>query len=163
MKVDYYKVISEFCSYPKDNPNDLTLDFFNFLEKNYLVIWVNLVLFYSDDSVYEGLNPRLHLYGWDNVASVGRFNLFLPALKNIWLYLTENDIAKCFYCQEDSQISTEHSIIVSYDYAPVVKYYDVKTLDGAIKEEVAVCRKCAIEHYLELAPKANSENVECWV
>lgn len=171
MKIDFYTVVAEFCSYPRTD--DPTLDFFNFLEERYPSIWSKLSKWFADDwSHYNEsnpddvryYNPRLGLYGWDMTVKPGNFNLFLPALKYIWGNLTEQTTGVCFACQQESDdIQIEHSIIVSYDFAPIVKYYEAKTMDGAVMEEKYICRECAIGMYKKLVDKASPEGVECWV
>lgn len=170
-KVDFYTVVAAFCAYPKTN--DITLDFFNFVEENYPDIWDNLNIFFADDwshydednpDMVKYYNPRLALKGWDMTIKSGNFNLFLSALKFFWEMLTEQTTGICFACQKESDdIQIEHSIIVSYSFAPMVKYYEAKTMDGAIMEEKYICRECAIGMYKKLVDKANPENVECYV
>lgn len=171
MKVDFYTVVSEFCSYPKTD--DLTLDFFNFLEERYPSIWSKLSMWFADDwshydennsDMVQYYNPRLGIYGWDITIKSGNFNLFLSALKYFWGELTEQTVGVCFACKKESDnLQTEHSVIVSFEFAPIVKYYEAQTMDGAVMEEKYICRECAIGMYKKLVDKANPEGVECWV
>lgn len=68
-KIDFYTVIAAFCSYPKTN--DITLDFFNFLEERYPSIWDNLNIFFADDwSHYDEDNPDMVKYYNPRLAGI---------------------------------------------------------------------------------------------
>ena len=171
MKIDFYTVMAEFYSYPRTD--DPTLDCFNFLEERYPAVWDKLSQWFADDwshydennsDMVKYYNPRLALHGWDMIVKPGNFNLFLSTLKYFWGELTEQTTGVCFACKKESDnLQTEHSVIVSFDFAPMVKYYEAKTMDGAIMEEKYICRECAIDMYKKLVDKVNPESVGCRV
>lgn len=171
--IEYYNLIAEFCTYPKVHGDDVTMDFFCFLEQKHPTIWENLQKFYSDDWEYvdeeeyrlmsKRENPRpQHRYGWDGIASPGRFPEFLNGFKSIFHILTEANYGTCFYCQKEAELATEHPVIVSWDFAPMVKYYEAYEMDGSVNIEKLCCRDCAVGMYKKLVDKSNPERVECW-
>lgn len=145
--MNFYAAIAEFCAYPKTD--DLTLDFFNFLESNHPDIWERLSQFYSDDEYYDevGHSFRTARYGWDEIAEKGKFHLFLPAIKSTWLEITSQDYGICDSCKKETDLDIEHRLIASYEFAPVVKYYEAFEMDGSVNVERIMCRECAIKKY----------------
>jgi hypothetical protein len=120
---NFYKLLEEFYSYP--HTDDLTLDFFNFLQEREPKAWENLNFLYADnyewDDGGEYYYPRLALHGWDNIAKKDNFWLFLPALQDMWLSLNNADIEKCAYCEEIADLQCEHKIIVSWNFGITLK------------------------------------------
>ena len=162
---EFYQLLVRFMSYPKTD--DLTLDFFNFLQTNYPTIWEELNKFYADDYSWEEIREdhpyRIHLSGWTSIVQPGNFDLFLPAFKSIWLTLTNQDYGKCAYCGEDAYLNVEHQIVASYEYAPKIKFYEAMEMDASIEVEQIVCRKCAVSHLKILAAKIDDEKLQCFV
>lgn len=175
VKPDYYEVLAQFSEYPKNHKGDVTLDFFEFLEKNYLDIWERLNLFYADDWTWYdpndpnqngtlySYNPRQALHGWDDITKPGHFGEFLSGIKSDWTTLTGCNFAKCSSCGEEKELETEHRLIVSYNFGPVVKYYEEFEMDGSVHFESLVCRECAMKTYKALVDKVDIERETCWV
>lgn len=158
--MDYYSLVAEFCVYPKTE--DTTLDFFNFLEEKYPKIWHNLNMKYADDESIMDCSPRMSLYGWDDIAEPGSFGLFLSGFKTIFHLLAELSHGECDMCKQNKTLAIEHSVIVSWNFAPMIKYYEAMEMDGSVMLERLICRECAIGMYQKLVDKANPEKVECW-
>lgn len=166
--MNFYTLIAEFCSWsPKSK--DPTYKFFVFLETKYPAIWEELNKFYADD--YSQVDteypdeswPRLHLYGWDQAAQKGEFSAFLSAFKSVWSQLSRQDFGKCEYCGKETELDIEHNPIVSWEYVPIIKFYEAFEMDGSYQYELNVCRPCAIKRLKNLATKADEERVTLWV
>ena len=157
---EFFDVIAEFAVFLKTD--DVTIDFFNFLESNYPKQWENLNKFYADD-YSEACSPRMHLYGWDDLLEPENFGCFLRSMKGKWLDLSGENYGKCEYCKEENFLKTEHEIIVSYDFGPVVKFYEHLEMDGSRFYEKKCCRSCAHQIYQNLASKFDGEKVTCHV
>jgi hypothetical protein len=102
------------------------------------------------------------LYGWDEIAEPGQFPLFLAGFKSIFHDLSGQSFGKCDSCKKKRNIGAEHSIIVSWDFAPMVKYYEAMEMDGSVMLERLLCRECAIGMYKKLVDKADAKNLGCW-
>ena len=161
LNMNFYTILTEFYRYPKHNL-DITYDFFCFLQDCHPDIWQKLNEFYADDYSHDG-SPRLCLYGWDEITKPGNFSLFLSGIKSIWEFLTNQEYGKCFYCGEETNVAFEHKIIVSYEFGPVVKFYEHFEMDGSIREERLCCRECATAMLNNLVGKMNPEKETCWV
>ena len=103
------------------------------------------------------------LYGWDDLLKPKNFGLFLQAIKSIWIELSENDFGICHYCKKEDVLNTEHRIIVSYEFGPVVKFYEHFEMDGSVFEEVKCCRNCAQKMLTNLASKMDENKETFWV
>ena len=108
-------------------------------------------------------NPRpQHRYGWDDIAKPGAFHYFLNGFKAIFPMLTGSNYGICRYCQQETELDVEHPVIVSWDFAPIVKYYEAFEMDGSVNLEQLCCRDCAVGMYKKLVDKANADGVTCW-
>jgi len=159
MKPLFFNVIAEFAMWPKTN--DVTLDFFNFLENNYPNIWENLNIFYADDYTWhkegEYYNPRLALFEWDRDLQPENFGMFLLALKTIWNFLTDNDYGVCCCCEQETYIDTEHHIIKTYEIGPIIKFNHHYGFDGGAFREELICRECATKTAKSMIEKMSEE------
>ena len=174
MSPKFFSVVAEFAVYPKTD--DVTLDFFNFLQNNYPTVWERLNEFYADDCDggtdfdWENPpkwelplpNPRIARYGWDRLLESGAFGLFLNALKSIWLELTDQYWGVCESCKQETELEDEHSIIVSWGFGPMVKVYEHFEMDGSVFKEQLICRECIHKMLTSLMSKMDPEKVTCW-
>ena len=160
-KPEFFNVLAEFAVWPKTD--DITLDFFDFLSAKYPDIWPRLNMFYADAEEYEDINPRMARYGWDELLEPKYFGDFLRAIKSIWPFLVDNEYGVCEYCKKEGDLDLEHSVFVSYDFGPMVKFYDHQEMDGSCFHEVWTCRNCATRIMTKIMDKMDPDKVTCCV
>ena len=153
----FEEVLVNFCVYEKQHPKDITLDFFNFLEIQYPVLYDNLVQCYADDSGPGEGNPRIHLYGWETLLKPENFSQFLVDFRLNFLILSEQDFGVCSLCQQNTEIAYEYRLIATYEVDPLFKINRVRELDGSWAEELVICRECAVKSAKITAEKAENE------
>ena len=137
----FIKILTEFFRLPKTD--DPTLDFFNFLQENYPVIWDNFNCFYGDDDTQEGISPRLARFDWDTLVKKGNFSLFLFSIHHNWEYFSDEENT-CEVCLTPLEYTTrEHALFNAYEGHISFSFYEHKGFDGAFISENYLCSKCA--------------------
>jgi len=150
--MEFFKIITEFSTIPKTD--DITLDFFNFLEQNYPITYNKLSMFYSDNTSHDmDVNPRIALYDWDDLLKKENFNKFLFAIHHNWNDFTSQEYI-CCRCKDPLEFACkEHKLYNSYEDHISISSYTHLGFDGAYFEENLYCRSCIVKRFKKIIEK----------